>query len=287
MKKPAKAKSASPKLLKALAADGAFATPSDISPDGRLDIFSRRNGVSLRTGGGEMADAEPLVAEGLAKWLRSKASGRRTLVATAEGRAHLVRAEVGEGSDPFFAQHGDIGERDIEAQGVTRRTRVDLNESPLTRLAARRNASGEPLLEPALFEAGERLRRDLTVAQMTPRVTVNWDPSLAGSDRSSAPMAYSDVVLMARQRVDAALRAVGPELCGLLIDVCGFLKRLELVEAERRWPRRSARVFLELALSALARHYGIEREAKGPARSRGIVQWGTQDYRPMMDPPAG
>jgi hypothetical protein len=52
----------------------------------------------------------------------------------------------------------------------------------------------------------------------------------------------------ARQRVRAALDAVGPEFAGLMVDVCCFLKWLEQVESERSWPPRSAKVVLQLGL---------------------------------------
>ncbi|MGR7995454.1 MULTISPECIES: DUF6456 domain-containing protein [unclassified Xanthobacter] len=154
---------------------------------------------------------------------------------------------------------------------------LNLAESPLTWLARRNGKDGRPLVDEAQLAAGERLRADFTRAQLTPRVTSNWS-ALITSGRS--PEAFTDMVLAARQRLRHALAAVGPELSGVLLDVCCFLKGLEAVEGERRWPPRTAKVVLGLALQRLAAHYGLATTARG--RARGTIRaWSADD-----DPPA-
>ena len=90
----------------------------------------------------------------------------------------------------------------------------------------------------------------------------------------------SDRTSSAQERVRRALDDAGPEFAGVLIDLCCLEIGIEAVEAKRGWPRRSAKVVLNLALDRLARHYGII--AQGPKRGR-TQQWGTADYRPSID----
>jgi hypothetical protein len=77
---------------------------------------------------------------------------------------------------------------------------------------------------------------------------------------------------------------VGPELAGVLIDVCCHLKGLEEVERRSRWPQRSAKIVLQFALRSLARHYGLLRTEGGGAQPGGgrVRHWGAEDYRPAI-----
>jgi len=102
--------------------------------------------------------------------------------------------------------------------------------------------------------------------------------------RSDAHMA--DNVAAARERVRRALSAVGPELAGVLIDICCYLKGLEEVERAVGWPQRSGKIVLQLALSALARHYGIGASARSSGTGAGQLRhWGSDDYRPLFELP--
>jgi len=158
-------------------------------------------------------------------------------------------------------------------------------ESPLTWLRSRTDRDGRPMLSDEQFAAGERLRADYERAQLMPRVTANW--SQAGTGRQGAGGGNSaaeltEVALAARRRVEGAIAALDPELAGLAVDFCCFLKGLEQIETERRWPARSAKLVLRLALAALARHYGLATRAKGP-RASGIRHWGSEGYRPTIE----
>ena len=81
-----------------------------------------------------------------------------------------------------------------------------------------------------------------------------------------------------------ALMAVGPEVAGVLVDVCCELKGLEDAEKENGWPQRAGKVVLQIALTRLARHYGLIAAETGDQRAqRKLRHWGSADYRPTLD----
>ena len=263
----------SQRLFLALSADASYAwRPDDAGSKGELRAVARRRNVSVETGRFPAEAGEALVAAGLAEWQAPGPARRARLVLTPEGRAKAALTQGVSPVEPARALQGDI----VRHGALL----VEAAESPLAWLARRRGKDGAPLLAPDHVLAGERLRRDFDLARTLPRVTSRWD-GMPGAGRAQAQAGpITDLALAARQRVEAAMQAVGPEFSGLLMDVCGFLKGLEAIETERRWPRRSARIVLDLALGRLARHYGVEaRPAPAQAPMR---HWGAEDYRPSL-----
>lgn len=202
----------------------------------------------------------------------------RTLRLTPDGQAAARRQESP--TDPFQSQHRDLDTAMVDTATGRQAALINLSESPLGQLARRKSKAGQPFLNNSEFVAGERLRSDYTRGQIMPRMGANWVASVSCGKRSAGGgvAELTDAALAARQRVDRAIDAVGPELSGVLIDVCCFLKGLERVETERGWPVRSAKVMLKSALGVLARHYNPHPASAG----RKVLHWGAEDYRPRM-----
>ena len=174
-----------------------------------------------------------------------------------------------------------------EVDGAQRAVLVNEAESPLGWLKSRKDRNGRPLITEAQYQAGERLRADYWFAHLSPRVTSNWS-ACAPSERSrrgapSNAATLRDDVIAAKERVLRALMAVGPEVSGVLIDICCELKGLEEAEKENGWPQRAGKVVLQIALTRLARHYGLIAEARHMPARRGLRHWGSEDYRPTID----
>lgn len=199
------------------------------------------------------------------------------------GRSHVVRQE--KKSDAFAAQHTQTEAATVRSPAGAETVQINIAESPLAKLSRLKTRSGERFLDHREWRAGERLRGDFTRGQLQPYLGINWSEPFGGSTQNGAGTKadLTDTVVSARRRVDRALAAVGPELSGILIDICCFLKGLSIVEIERGWPVRSAKIVLKTALSALARHYEPESPLTG--RRAKISHWGAPGYRPSLDTP--
>ena len=253
------------RILKFLVAGPARIRPA--SGEGVM-LLERDDGPGIAAGRGVL---RALAGAGLV------ARAGAALRLSAAGAAALKRAAAEK--DPYREQHGDVAPQRFDTADGWIVAEVNMSESPLAQLARRRAKNGAPFLAAAEWRSGERLRADYTRARIMPRLGANWQAAIASGRRDGGAggvAELTDAALAARQRVDLAIDAVGPELSGVLIDVCCFLKGLETVEMERGWPVRSAKIMLKSALAALSRHY--ER----PARPHRVLHWGAEDYRPQL-----
>ncbi|MDP3408953.1 DUF6456 domain-containing protein [Bosea sp. (in: a-proteobacteria)] len=258
--KAARTDAATASLRRHLAQPGAFGCLSPLGC-GRLALYRSKGGTSLGAGYAPIEAAEALVASGGAQW-------------TGEGRTRRLLPR-----DPVGRVTRSVVEATVMVDGRAQSVMLDERESPLLWLHRRPGKDGQPQISAQEFAAGERFRADLTLARMMPRMTMNWDASLAPDGRgagSRGSASASDAALAARQRVRLACDRLGPDLSGLAIDVCGFLKGLDSVERERGWPARSAKVVLRLALKSLATHYGL---VTPPASRRRDQVWLADDAR--------
>lgn len=135
-----------------------------------------------------------------------------------------------------------LAERELTSEGprrkggATRRRRsvtVNLAESPLGWL----HAHGH--LDDRLFDAGERLRGDYEQAQLSPDVTMRWEPVRI---RATGPrLSPSERQVAARQRFDGAIAAAGKGLEDILWRVVCACETLPVAEKALDWrPARAS-----------------------------------------------
>lgn len=207
-------------------------------------------------------------------------SQRGHLLVTKAGQARLARRASQQQS--FRAQHDAVTRAAGTRAGVAHDTWMT-DESPLARLAKLKGVGGGAYLADLELQAGEQLRRDFERGMMQPRVTASLDPGFVASRKTRSRNHGADLndnALAARGRVSTALNKLEPDLAGVAVDVCCFLKGLETVESERGWPRRAAKLMLKTALGGLARHYFPVARAKAVGATG--LHWATPDYRPSM-----
>ncbi len=249
---------------------------------GGLEVATGPDGI-LHLGAERRAYPEMVLRQAVSLGLVRKAENR--LQATAEARSFLRRALAVagiEGEDGFAGQHGDIVTTTVEMDGTRQKVNRNLDDSPLSTLARLKDKAGDPFFPPEAVGAGEKLLDDFTRAQLQPRITSSWEPRLSARGKGErgglADIAAS--AIEARRRFATAMEAMGPELAGVAADVCCFGKGLELVERERQWPVRSAKLMLRTALMALSRHY---TPPPRPTARRNGHHWGADDFRPAAE----
>lgn len=145
-------------------------------------------------------------------------------------------------------------DRDAQTAAARTRKRYGTVETPLMLLARRRGADGARFLSEDLVRAGERLREDFEMAQVTLPPEAEWDVVLAAFDDSGTD-AQARATVAARLSVRRALEDLGPGLSDVTLRCCCFLEGLESAEKKMGWSARSGKIVLRIALQRLKRHY--------------------------------
>lgn len=234
---------------------GEAAARGRLTPEGGLAIFSPRNRYAKAVLNVNPKICALLMREGLVQCCGTQGDD---WVLSTLGRARLRRASAAD--SPFRSQHQVLDLREARApDGALRVVRVNNGESPLGWLFSHKDRTGKPLINEHQFAAGERLRRDFTLANLSPHVTAMWGMPInhAGRSGDSDAASMNDTMIAAKDRLWAALDALGPDLGGVLLQVCCHLNGLAEAERQLGWPARSGKVVLGIALDRLAVHYGI------------------------------
>lgn len=153
----------------------------------------------------------------------------------------------------------ELVERELTSAGPRRRggplrrrrsVTVNLAESPLSWL----HAHGH--IDDRLFDAGERLRADFERAQLSPSLTMSWEPVRIAStgDRGLNP---TERQIAARRRFDEAVAAAGKGLADILWRVVCSCETLPIAEKALQWPARSGKLVLKIALERVADYYRV------------------------------
>ena len=127
---------------------------------------------------------------------------------------------------------------------------VNLAESPLTWL----HAHGH--LTERQYQAGERLRDDWERAQLSPSLTMRWDPVRVSGGRNDG-LEPGERQIAARARFDGAVAQAGPGLAEVLWRVVCAGEALAVAEKALEWPVRSGKLVLKLALDRVAAFYRV------------------------------
>jgi len=179
-----------------------------------------------------------------------------------------------------LSQTGEIADQHRDIVINKHQININIAESVVASLAVSRNGRTAFLL-PHHVQSAERLRSLVERSQMMARTTMSCDPTRT---RTSGPGAFdiSATGLDACAELRRVLDPLPPDCAGVLLDVCGFLKGLQTIEFERKWPRRSAKLVLRIGLDQLALAFRLSPFATGTKSNR-ARNWMDEGARPQKD----
>lgn len=160
-----------------------------------------------------------------------------------------MRHEAGRMLEERALDDGGRGGGKRPARSVT----VNATESPLGWLKARGHISERQ------YNAGEQLRLDWERAQLSPSVTMRWDPAPVSRGKGGAKpgLQPAETQMKARERFETAVAAAGPGLSDILWRIVCAGEGMREAETALGWPARAGKLVLTIALDRLADHYRL------------------------------
>ena len=109
------------------------------------------------------------------------------------------------------------------------------------------------------FEAGEQLRMDWELANLSPCVTMRWDPApgLARNQARAPATGRTEMQASAKERFDSAVAAAGPGMSDIWWRVVCAGEGMREAETALGWPARAGKLVLKMALDRVASFYRI------------------------------
>lgn len=204
-------------------------------------------GNSIRTA---VVDRSVAQALALRNWISCKDPGARIVkyVITSEGKQATRELTAEEENKAQRLVDGRDSGSDSTIESST--TRYMVAENPIMSLSRRRDKTGQPFISREQLAAGEHLRQDFELSDVSA-------PELAASVEvlSTSTKGIPKGVIAARKRLKLAIEDLGPGLADVALECCCFQNGLEATEKKMGWSSRSGKIVLRIALTRLQRHY--------------------------------
>ncbi len=151
----------------------------------------------------------------------------------------------------------------------------DKDYAPILKLYNRQRNIEQKYLTKIHVEAAEQLFAEFIAANLQPKLTFSWDNiSVAPQTHytGSKMFEYSEKIMTARKTLYDSLHYVGEDFCAILVEICLFGNGLENTEKNFKWPARSGKLLLTMALDKLAEFYGIDVRQSNERKYLGWIE---------------
>lgn len=150
---------------------------------------------------------------------------------------------------------------------------IEYAHNPTLATLSRSTKQAPAFLSAVHIEAAIIVMRLFERAQLQKAITQNYAQRVDYSLSIGGEL--GEMALDARKTLAQLREHVAADCLSVVIDVCGYEKTLSMIETERIWPRRSAKMVLRIGLEQIGRYMNL-KNAKGEA----LYIWHDAQARP-------